>query len=78
MTTVKIIPAKGETIEEAEEKLYKALHAQREGDLLHRESFDDPAMADLNQRVIKEHVDMYEELIREVMEILDGEYSDNF
>lgn len=46
MPSVKIELKKGETPEQAEELLFKAISSQRNGDT-HAEDFSDPAMADL-------------------------------
>lgn len=77
MTKVKIIAENGETIDEAEEKLYKAMNSHRTGDM-HTEEFSDPAMKDLLDRMKAKHGDMYEDMMREIFEVLDEEYSDNF
>lgn len=75
-TRVKIIPGNNETIEQAEENLYKALNAQRTGEL-HTEKFLDPAMVDLVERMQTAHENMYAEMMQEIMDELDKEYNDN-
>ena len=77
-TNVKITLEKGETIEQAEEKLYKALDSHRNGDL-HTEDFTDPAMKDLIDKMLRMHDQTYQELLQEIFDELDKEYSnDNF
>lgn len=77
MTRVKIIVEKGETPDEAEEKLYKAMNSHRTGDL-HTEDFSDPAMKDLVQQMQKKHEDLYIDMMRDIMDLLDEEYSNGF
>jgi len=74
MTKVKIIAGKGESVEEAEEKLYKAMNSHRTGEL-HTEDFQDPAMKDLVQRMINKHGDMYKDMLDEIFNELDKEYN---
>lgn len=75
VTKVRIIPGKDETIEQAEEKLYKALNSHRTGEI-HTEDFTDPAMKDLVETMTDAHTKAYNELLQEIFEILDKEYSD--
>ena len=77
MTKVKVIAEKGESLDEAEEKLYKALNAHRTGDL-HTEDFSDPAMKDLVERMTLKHEIIYKEMMDEIFEVLDEEYNGNF
>jgi hypothetical protein len=78
MADVKIILEKGETQQEAEEALLKALNSHSSGDIHFTESFEDPAMVDATHKMEKMHKDMYNEMIREINEALDDEYSDGF
>jgi hypothetical protein len=73
MPNVKIKLKKGESIQEAEETLYKALNAQRTGDM-HKEDFSDPAMADIVVRMQEEHDKLFKKILREIEEELDKEY----
>tara|TARA_R110000868_G_C10973188_1_gene771551 strand:+ start:86845 stop:87078 length:234 start_codon:yes stop_codon:yes gene_type:complete len=72
---VKIELKKGETKEEAEELLFKALDLHRTGEIHTRESFEDPAMLDISQRVAKVQEDIHAEMMAEIFEALDGEYN---
>lgn len=72
---VKIILEKHETMEEAEETLYKALDLHRTGDIHLQESFDDPAMIDVSQRMEKIYEDIYKEMMEEITDALDEDYS---
>ncbi len=76
MTKIKILLDKNETPEEAEEILYKALNAQRNGDI-HTEDFSDPAMVDVVSVMEKFHKDIYVDMMREIQEVLDREYNGN-
>lgn len=75
MAQVKIILGKNETMQEAEETLYKALDMHRNGDA-HKEDFSDPAMRDVVQRMQSAHDKMYKEMMQEIEEVLDQEYTD--
>lgn len=77
MTKVRIIAEGGETIDEAEEKLYKAMRSHRTGDS-HSEDFSDPAMRDLLIKMENEHEEMYADMMREIFEVLDEEYSNGY
>ena len=76
MTKIKILLDKNETPEEAEEILYKALNAQRNGDI-HTEDFSDPAMVDVVSVMEKFHKYIYVDMMREIQEVLDREYNGN-
>ena len=71
-TNIKIILSKNETIEEAEEKLFKALNAQRSGEI-HTEDFHDPAMRSVVQKMINLHSQMINKAIKDIEKELDGE-----
>ena len=73
MANVKILLEDGETTDQAEEKLYKALNSHRTGDI-HTEDFEDSAMKHLADKMIEMHEQIYSELLQEVFEELDKEY----
>ena len=77
MTKVKVIVEKGESLDQAEEKLYKALNSQRTGDF-HTEEHDDPAMRSLVLKMKDAHAEIYAEMMQEIFEELDKEYNGNF
>ena len=76
MAKVKILLEPGETQLDAHIALQKALDIQSSGTAHDDEAFDDPAMVDLAQRLEVEHQKMYAEMMREVLEVIDEEYSD--
>lgn len=76
MAKVKIELSKGETVEQAEDLLFKAVLAQSTGEAHDEDNFSDPAMADLINSLQKEHALMFQEMIQEINEELDKEYSD--
>jgi len=64
-----------ETVLEAEELLFKALSLHRSGDVHLNESFDDPVMVDISNKMEKIHEDIYQEMMDEVIEALDEDYN---
>lgn len=74
MPQVKILLEPGETQEQAEEILLKALKHKQSLDP--EESFGDPAMTDMSHKLFKAHADMYPDMIAEINEALDAEYLD--
>lgn len=72
MAEVKILLQKGESIDDAEDLLFKALTKK----LNPEESFNDPAMIDLSEHVMRIHKQMYVDMIREISDALDAEFSD--
>lgn len=77
MPKVKIQLNKHETIEEADEALLKALLHHVNGDVHLKESFDDPAMVDISQRMADMHEKVYKEMLQEIIEALDEGLSGN-
>jgi hypothetical protein len=77
MPKVKIIVEDGETMFEAEEMLFKALNASRTGEA-HTENFDDPAMRSVLETMETMHKKQYEQMMREIEDILDEEYGLNY
>ncbi len=78
MPKVKIFLDKGETIEDAAIKLAKALDFHSNGDIHDRQDYIDPAMQDLMDRLEFLHKDMYEELVREVIQEIEAEYENGY
>ena len=76
MADVKIGLHKGETPDQAEELIFKAFSAQRDGSI-HKEEFHDPAMRDLLARMLDLHEDQFKALIAEIGDILEAEYQGN-
>lgn len=75
MAKVKIILEKGETQDDAEELLMKAFEHHSSGDAHDSESFDDPAMNDVLHRMEKTHKQIYSEMLEEITEALEKQYS---
>ena len=76
MPNVKIELQNGETPEEAEELLFKAISAQRTGDI-HREEFHDPAMRDMVQRMQRIHDENFQLMLQEIGQALNEDYEDD-
>jgi len=70
---IKIGLRKGQTPEEAEEELFKALSEQRSGNS-HSEEFDDPIMEAIAQKIIEKHSQIWEASLEEINQLLDEEY----
>lgn len=77
MPNVKIELKKNETPEQAEELLFKALESQRNGEIHGGEEFSDPAMSHLLDRMELMHKEMYEEALREIIQVLEEEHNSN-
>ncbi len=76
MAQVKILLEPGETELDADSSLQKALDFHSSGDAHLDDAFNDPAMAHLMKRLDSEHSQMYSDMIQEILEVLDQEYSD--
>jgi len=76
MAKVKILLEPGETQLDADHALQKALELHSSGDIHQEDAFGDPAMHDLSQRLDHEHTKMYANMIREIIDALDAEYTD--
>lgn len=76
MAKVKILLEPGETELDADAAIQKALEFHATGEAHSEETFDDPAMAHLIQRLEEAHSKVYSEMIREISEVLDQEFSD--
>lgn len=76
MAKVKILLEKGEDQLDADHALQKALELHTSGEIHQGELFDDSAMVHTAQRMEEIHSRIYAEMIREINELLDEEYSD--
>lgn len=76
MSKVKILLEPGETQLDADHALQKALEFHSGGSAHDQEAFDDPAMVDLANRVEQDHAKMYASMMREILDVIDEEYSD--
>jgi len=72
MSEIKIYLEPDETIEEVQENLIKAFQAHALGEF-HKEDFQDAAARDVYNKMIKEHEKMWEILLKEIAEVLEGE-----
>lgn len=73
MAKVKIFLSPGETQQDVEEVLFKALNHHNSGDV-HQENFEDPAMTDLVHKLESTHKKIYSEMLQEISETLDEDY----
>lgn len=76
MSRVKILLEPGETELDVAHDLQKALEFQTSGQSHDEEAFDDPAMVDLANRLEQDHSRMYAAMMREILDAIDGEFSD--
>lgn len=75
MAQVKILLEKGESPLDADHALQKALELHTTGQVHDGQIFDDPAMVHVAQRMEEVHARIYAEMIREICDELDKEYS---
>lgn len=75
MPKVKIILEEGEDQLDADYALQKALELHTSGEIHQAELFDDPAMVHTAQRMENIHSRIYTDMIREINELLEKEYS---
>lgn len=78
MAKVKIYLEKGETIEDAEMQLRKALDLHDSGDIHERQDYVDPAMQHIMDRLEAMHEEMYKEMMSEVIQEIDKEYDSGY
>lgn len=76
MPKVKILLEPGESQLDADHALQKALEHHSLGGAHDEEAFDDPAMVDLSQRLEQDHSKMYANMMREILGVIDEEFSD--
>lgn len=77
MARIKVILEPGETQLDVDNAMEKALAFHTNGDVHSEQSFDDPAMDHVAQRMRDAHSRMYAEMIREISDVLDEEYSED-
>jgi hypothetical protein len=75
MAKVKIFLNPGETLRDAEDSLLKAMNHHNSGEV-HTEGFQDPAMDHVADRMISAHSKIYQEMLQEIFEELDKDFSD--
>lgn len=74
MKKIKIIAPKGMTAADIEEYLESAVELKKSEKVHMTESFEDPAMIDLSERVIAEFTKQYDEMLTEISAVLEKEY----
>lgn len=74
MAKVKIFLEPGEDLRSAEDTLFKALNHHNSGDA-HVETFQDPAMDAVADRMVDLHNKIYNEMLQEIFDTLDKEHS---
>lgn len=72
MSKVKIFLDENETLEEAELDLLKALNSKNS--VNNHSSFEDPAMNDVADRLVKDHEKMFEAMLKEIFQVLEQDY----
>lgn len=75
MPQVKIFLEPGETELDADAALSKALAYHSGGEVHDEDAFDDPAMVHTAHRLEELHARIYAEMVREIADALDQEYS---
>lgn len=75
MAKVKIFVEEGETLEEAEDLIQKALNFHSSGEVHDEDSYEDPAMGNLTTLLEAMHQKTYDNIIREVIQALDKDYT---
>lgn len=74
MAKVKIFLEDGETLRDAEDSLVKAISHHSSGDVHSNQTFQDPAMEAIADKMISIHSKIYQEMLQEIFEVLDQEY----
>jgi hypothetical protein len=77
MAKVKIFLEPGETQQDAEDSLFKAMQHHNTGEVHSSHSFQDPAMVAVSQKMEKIHSEIYQDMLNEIFQELDKEYSAN-
>jgi len=74
MAKLKILLDKGETLQEAEDLIFKALNHHASGDVHSSHQFQDPAMAAVAERFEETFKKINQDMINEINETLDKDY----
>lgn len=75
MAKVKIFLEPGETTQDAEDLLFKALNHHNTGEVHSSHSFQDPAMVSVAHKMESIHSKIYQEMLEEIFEALDKDYT---
>lgn len=74
MAKVKIFLESGETVQDAEEALLKAMDHHNSGEVHSSHKFQDPAMVDVTEKMERLHQKIYQEMLAEIFDALDQDY----
>lgn len=75
MAKVKIFLDEGETLQDAEDSLLKAMVHHNSGEIHSSHSFQDPAMVQVANKMEDVGAKIYQEMLAEIFETLDKDYS---
>lgn len=75
MAKVKIFLEPGETTRDAEDSLLKALVHHNSGEVHSSHKFEDPAMIAVSDKMTQLHDTIYKEMLAEIFEELDKDYT---
>jgi hypothetical protein len=78
MAKVKIFLEDDETLQDAEESLLKAMDHHNSGEVHSHHQFQDPAMQSVAHRMEEAHKKIQQEMLQEINEALDRDYSDGY
>ena len=70
MAKVQIFLEEGESIDQAQDTLFKALKAKRTGDSHISDAWDDDLMVVVEAKMVAIHEALYVELLKEIKEVL--------
>lgn len=76
MAKVKIYLEEDETVQDAEESILKAMDHHNSGEVHAHHQFQDPAMNAVAGRMEEIHKKIQQEMLQEINEALDRDYSD--
>lgn len=74
MAKLKILLEKGETLQEAEDLIFKALNHHNNGDVHSSHQFEDPAMVSVSERMEEIFKKINAEMMQEINEVLDEDH----
>lgn len=78
MAKVKIFLDKEESLRDAEDQIFKALNHHASGDVHSQDSFEDPAMVSVSNKMEQEYKRIAQDMMREISEALDEDYKNNY
>jgi len=78
MAKIKIFLDKGETLQEAEDMIFKSLQHHNTGDVHSSHKFEDPAMVSVSERMEETYKKIHQEMMQEINEVLDEDYAKRY